>query len=95
MEITDVTTVIGYLNSMQAAVSSGYGNNNDLYLTLTTETALASNQRPTLPLPTCTHVTAPLLLTPITGCPHRLTITTTATGIPFSRCPPARAPTAR
>jgi uncharacterized protein (DUF1800 family) len=43
MEITDVTTVIGYLNSMQAAVSSGYGNNNDLYLPLTTETALANN----------------------------------------------------
>jgi uncharacterized protein (DUF1800 family) len=43
MEITDVTTVIGYLNSMQAAVSSGYGNNSDLYLPLTTETALASN----------------------------------------------------
>jgi hypothetical protein len=43
MEITDVTTVIGYLNSMQAAVSSGYGNNNDLYLPLTTETALATN----------------------------------------------------
>jgi uncharacterized protein (DUF1800 family) len=43
MEITDVTTVIGYLNSMQAAVSSGFGNNNDLYLPLTTETALASN----------------------------------------------------
>jgi uncharacterized protein (DUF1800 family) len=43
MEITDVTTVIGYLNSMQQAVSSGYGNNADLYLPLTTETALASN----------------------------------------------------
>jgi uncharacterized protein (DUF1800 family) len=43
MEITDVTTVIGYLNSMQAAVSSGFGNNNDLYLPLTTETALAAN----------------------------------------------------
>jgi uncharacterized protein (DUF1800 family) len=42
MEITDVTTVIGYLNSMQAAVSSGYGNNNDLYMTLATETALAN-----------------------------------------------------
>jgi uncharacterized protein (DUF1800 family) len=43
MEITDVTTVIGYLNSMQAAVTSGYGNNGDLYLPLTTETALANN----------------------------------------------------
>jgi uncharacterized protein (DUF1800 family) len=43
MEITDVTTVIGYLNSMQAAVSGGYGNNNDLYMTLATETALANN----------------------------------------------------
>ena len=43
MEISDVTTVIGYLNSMQAAVSSGYGNNHDLYLPLTTETALANN----------------------------------------------------
>jgi uncharacterized protein (DUF1800 family) len=43
MEITDVTTVIGYLNSMQAAVSTGYGNNNDLYVTLATETALANN----------------------------------------------------
>jgi uncharacterized protein (DUF1800 family) len=43
MEITDVTTVIGYLNSMQAAVSGGYGNNSDLYMTLATETALANN----------------------------------------------------
>jgi uncharacterized protein (DUF1800 family) len=43
MEITDVTTVIGYLNSMQAALSGGYGNNNDLYMTLATETALANN----------------------------------------------------
>jgi uncharacterized protein (DUF1800 family) len=43
MEITDVTTVIGYLNSMQATISSGYGNNNDIYMTLTTETALANN----------------------------------------------------
>ena len=43
MEITDVTTVIGYLNSMQAAVSGGYGNNGDLYMTLATETALANN----------------------------------------------------
>jgi uncharacterized protein (DUF1800 family) len=42
MEITDVTTVIGYMNNMQAAVSSGYGNNRDLYMTLTTETALAN-----------------------------------------------------
>jgi uncharacterized protein (DUF1800 family) len=43
MEITDVTTVIGYLNSMQNAVSGGYGNNGDLYMTLATETALANN----------------------------------------------------
>jgi uncharacterized protein (DUF1800 family) len=43
MEITDVTTVIGYLNNMQAAVSGGYGNNGDLYMTLVTETALANN----------------------------------------------------
>jgi uncharacterized protein (DUF1800 family) len=43
MEITDVTTVIGYLNSMQAAVSSGFGNNSDLYMTLVTETGLANN----------------------------------------------------
>ncbi len=43
MEITDVTTVIGYLNSMQNAVSSGYGNNNDIYMTLSTETALAND----------------------------------------------------
>ena len=43
MEITDVTTVIGYLNTMQAAISSGYGNNNDLYMTLNTEAALAYN----------------------------------------------------
>jgi uncharacterized protein (DUF1800 family) len=43
MEITDVTTVIGYLNSMQAALSGGYGNNSDLYMTLATETALANN----------------------------------------------------
>jgi uncharacterized protein (DUF1800 family) len=43
LEITDVTTVIGYLNSMQAALSGGYGNNNDLYMTLATETALANN----------------------------------------------------
>jgi hypothetical protein len=43
MEITDVTTVIGYLNSMQAALSGGYGNNRDLYMTLATETALANN----------------------------------------------------
>ena len=42
MEITDVTTVIGYLNSMQAAVSGGYGNNQDLYVTLATETNLAN-----------------------------------------------------
>jgi uncharacterized protein (DUF1800 family) len=42
MEITDVTTVIGYLNGMQGALSSGYGNNNDLYMTLATETALAN-----------------------------------------------------
>jgi uncharacterized protein (DUF1800 family) len=42
MEITDVTTVIGYLNSMQSVVSSGYGNNQDLYMTLATETALAN-----------------------------------------------------
>ncbi len=43
MEITDVTTVMGYLNTMQAAVSSGYGNNSDLYMTLATETGLANN----------------------------------------------------
>ncbi len=43
MEITDVTTVMGYLNSMQAALSSGYGNNSDLYMTLSTEAALANN----------------------------------------------------
>jgi hypothetical protein len=43
MEITDVTTVIGYLNTMQAAISSGYGNNNDLYMTFNTEAALAYN----------------------------------------------------
>jgi uncharacterized protein (DUF1800 family) len=43
MEITDVTTVMGYLNTMQAAVSSGYGNNGDLYMTLATETGLANN----------------------------------------------------
>ncbi len=43
MEITDVTTVIGYLNSMQAALSGGFGNNGDLYMTLATETALANN----------------------------------------------------
>jgi uncharacterized protein (DUF1800 family) len=43
MEITDVTTVIGYMNSMQAALSGGYGNNNDMYMTLATETALANN----------------------------------------------------
>jgi hypothetical protein len=43
MEITDVTTVIGYLNSMQAALSGGYGNNGDLYMTLATEMALANN----------------------------------------------------
>jgi uncharacterized protein (DUF1800 family) len=43
MEITDVTTVIGYLNSMQAALSGGYGNNGDMYMTLSTETALANN----------------------------------------------------
>ena len=43
MEVTDVTTVIGYMNSMQDAVSSGFGNNGDLYLPLTTETALANN----------------------------------------------------
>jgi len=30
MEIIDVTTVIGYLNSMQAALSGGYGNHGDL-----------------------------------------------------------------
>jgi uncharacterized protein (DUF1800 family) len=42
MEITDVTTVIGYMNTMQAAVSGGYGNNADLYMTLSTETALAN-----------------------------------------------------
>ncbi len=43
MEITDVTTVIGYLNSMQSALSGGYGNNGDMYMTLSTETALANN----------------------------------------------------
>jgi uncharacterized protein (DUF1800 family) len=43
MEITDVTTVIGYLNSMQSALSGGFGNNGDLYMTLATETALANN----------------------------------------------------
>jgi hypothetical protein len=43
MEITDVTTVIGYLNNMQAALSGGYGNNGDIYMTLATETALANN----------------------------------------------------
>ena len=43
MEITDVTTVIGYMNNMQAALSGGYGNNADLYMTLATETALANN----------------------------------------------------
>ena len=43
MEITDVTTVIGYLNSMEAALSGGYGNNGDMYMTLSTETALANN----------------------------------------------------
>jgi uncharacterized protein (DUF1800 family) len=42
MEITDVTTVIGYLNGMEAALSGGYGNNGDLYMTLATETALAN-----------------------------------------------------
>jgi len=42
MEITDVTTVIGYLNNMQAAVSGGYGNNQDLYMTLAAETGLAN-----------------------------------------------------
>jgi uncharacterized protein (DUF1800 family) len=44
MEITDVTTVMGYLNSMQDALSpSGYGNNGDIYMTLVTETGLANN----------------------------------------------------
>jgi len=43
MEITDVTTVMGYLNSMQAAVSGGFGNNNDLYMTLVTEIGLANS----------------------------------------------------
>ena len=43
MEITDVTTVIGYMNSMQAALSGGYGNNGDLYMTLATETAMANS----------------------------------------------------
>ena len=44
MEITDVTTVMGYLNSMQAALSpSGYGNNGDIYMTLVTEIGLANN----------------------------------------------------
>jgi uncharacterized protein (DUF1800 family) len=43
MEITDVTTVIGYLNNMQAALSGGYGNNGDIYMTLATETAMANN----------------------------------------------------
>ena len=43
MEVTDVTTVIGYMNSMQAALSGGYGNQADLYMTLATETALANN----------------------------------------------------
>jgi uncharacterized protein (DUF1800 family) len=43
MQITDVTTVIGYLNSMQGALSGGFGNNGDLYMTLATETALANN----------------------------------------------------
>ena len=44
MEITDVTTVMGYLNTMQAALSpSGYGNNGDLYMTLVTEIGLANN----------------------------------------------------
>ena len=38
-----MTTVIGYLNSMQSALSGGYGNNGDLYMTLATETALANN----------------------------------------------------
>jgi uncharacterized protein (DUF1800 family) len=42
MEITDVTTVIGYMNSMQAALSGGYGNNGDIYMTLATETELAN-----------------------------------------------------
>jgi uncharacterized protein (DUF1800 family) len=42
MEITDVTTVIGYMNTMQAALSGGFGNNGDLYMTLATETALAN-----------------------------------------------------
>jgi uncharacterized protein (DUF1800 family) len=42
MEITDVTTVMGYLNTMQAALSQGYGNNYDLYITLATETNLAT-----------------------------------------------------
>jgi uncharacterized protein (DUF1800 family) len=43
MEITDVTTVIGYMNSMQAALSGGFGNNGDLYMTLSTEEQLANN----------------------------------------------------
>ena len=42
MEITDVTTVMGYLNTMQAAVSGGYGNNSDLYMTFVTEIGLAN-----------------------------------------------------
>ena len=53
MEITDVTTVIGYLNSMQAAISSGFGNNNDLYMTLTTEAALGYNPDALLDRVTC------------------------------------------
>jgi hypothetical protein len=35
---------MGYLNTMQAALSpSGYGNNGDLYMTLATEIGLANN----------------------------------------------------
>ena len=37
-----MTTVIGYMNNMQAALSGGYGHNADLYITLATETALAN-----------------------------------------------------
>jgi uncharacterized protein (DUF1800 family) len=42
LEITDVTTVIGYMNNMQAALSGGYGNNGDIYMTLGTEAAMAN-----------------------------------------------------
>jgi uncharacterized protein (DUF1800 family) len=43
MEITDVTTVMGYLNTMQAALQGGYGNNSDLYMTLEAEIGLAND----------------------------------------------------